>query len=127
MNDKPLRRCPQCRRFKLERLIGLPNIICRGIEHCKTVGQAAEENTRRLISQHGRLAAEEIIHDKVYGRGGKELKIPEGAKPIESPSEVEVPWWRSGQVEGTGPMSETPITPAVVKDPVRYIHTGEKD
>lgn len=127
MNDKPWKKCRQCGRMKLKRLIGLPNVVCRGAEHCKTVGQLAEENTRKLIAEHGREAAETIIDEKVYGQGGKKMKLPKGAKPVPVPTDNEVPWWRSGHVEGTGPMSETPIDPGEIKNPVKYIKTGEKD
>lgn len=68
-----------------------------------------------------------MIDAKVYGEGGKKLKLPRGAKRIQRPAEVEVPWWRSGEVEGTGPPADEPIDPASIKDPAKYIRTGEKE
>lgn len=125
--DRPLRRCPACHRLKVKRQIGLPNAICRGSENARTVGQLAEENTRRLIAEHGRERAEQLIDEKVYGQGGQKVKLPRGGRAVPEPTVNEVPWWRSGQVEGTGPRSETPIDPTTIQDPVKYVKTGAKD
>ncbi len=117
-------RCPACGEDKLKKLFGLPNAIVRGSP--RTIGQLAEDNTRKLVAKHGKEKANQLIHERSYGKGGKKLKLPSGASATERPKEVETPWFRSGEIEGTGPRSDTPINPTTIKDPVKYIKTGEK-
>jgi putative FmdB family regulatory protein len=125
MNDAPLVVCPVCRRRRLRRVLCVPNVIVRG--NPKTIGQLAEDNTRSLVAQHGKERAREMIDENTYGQGGKKLKLPKGAAVLPRPEVNEIPWFRTGEVPGTGPRSEVPIDLSKIKDKARYIRTGEKD
>lgn len=125
MGESPRRKCLACGKLSLRRLFGVPNAVVRGSPKC--VGQLAEDNTRTLVREHGRERAAEIIREKTYGRNGKRLKLPKGAKAVPRPTEVEVPWFRSGEVPGTGPRLEAPLDVTSVKNPVKYARTGDKE
>ena len=43
---KPKKKCPECKKYKLERIISPPNIFVRG--ESQTIGQLAEHNTRKM-------------------------------------------------------------------------------
>lgn len=127
MADEPLKFCPECGLPGLKKIFCVPNAIVKGASSAKTVGQLAEANTRELVNKYGQEGAEAIIHSKVYGEGGSKLTLPKGAKIVEKPDVIETPWWRSGDVPGTGPQSDTPIDPTKIADPVAYIKTGQKE
>jgi putative FmdB family regulatory protein len=122
MADEPLKFCPACGLPGLKKIFCVPNVIVKGINSAKTIGQLAEQNTKALVEKHGAERAEEIIQEKIYGKGGKKLKLPKGASIIEKPEVIETPWWRSGDIPGTGPIDMTKI-----KDPVKYVKSGEKE
>ena len=124
--EEHLLTCPACGEDKLVRVFGIPNAICRSKP--KTIGQLAAENTRQLVMKEGKERAMEIIHEKTYGKGGKKLKLPKGAKrQVEKANDtVEIPWWRTGEVQGTGPRSETPVDVSAVSNAEKYIMTGDK-
>lgn len=124
MADEPLKDCPSCGRATLERTLSLPNAICRGSPRC--VGQLMEDNTRKLVAKHGREGANEVMKKRVYGTHGKKLRLPRGAKILPRPKAVETPWFRSGEVEGTGPRSDAPLDLTRVKDVKKYVIKGEK-
>lgn len=85
----------------------------------KTVGQQAEINARRAGSeQMDRMWAAEAAK-RVGWKGPK----PEGVKE-DSGGSSEVPWWRSGAVPGVA-RSETPIDLKKIRDPAKFVQTGE--
>lgn len=125
MNDDPLETCPACKHVGfLKRLFGVPNAIVHGSPRC--VGQLAEDNTRKLVAKHGKERAKEIIHERTYGKAGKQLKLPAGVIPVSRPDSVDIPWFRSGEVEGTGPQLEKPLDITTVKNTEKFIMTGDK-
>jgi putative FmdB family regulatory protein len=121
-NDQPLRECPHCGFSLLQRVIGLPNTIVRYSP--KTVGQLAEQNTRDLVSQYGRERAQEILHERTYGPPQEKPSLP-GMKRVEKTNEVEIPWWRNSDTPGLETL-EKPLDVTTVKDPQKYVITGDK-
>ena len=120
--------CPSCQSAALVKRFGVPNFRVRGSG--KTFGSVGEDNTLALIREHGRDRAAEILHRKVYGRkGGKKLKARDGTEIVpvrKAEAETVIPWYRSGEVEGTGPRQDRPVDVTKIKDTTRYILTGEK-
>lgn len=110
--DKPLKRCPNCRRHKLERVIFTPTVICYGnIDTVTTFGQAAELNAKRM-GKEGMSNLEQKTRKK------QKLKLPRGAQRIDSASGGGRPWWRDG---------DKPLNLNKVKDPHKYVMTGDKN
>ena len=46
MKDKTKRKCPECNRFKLKRIFGVPMVFVRG--EPQTIGHWAERNTEKM-------------------------------------------------------------------------------
>lgn len=94
--------CPSCQepygqKFTLDWGTCELTTYCHNIT---TLGQQAELNSKRM------------------GKEQVQMK-EEAAKPP-----VELPWWRSGEVEGC-PKMEKPLDLKKVKDVRRYVETGE--
>jgi putative FmdB family regulatory protein len=79
----------------------------------RTFGQQAERNAKRVGKEGLRRLAEEAGRKKRYTG-----PVPDGA---ERPAPKE----KSSEIPGTQRM-EKPLDPKTVKDPVKYIETGEK-
>ena len=125
MSEPPLKKCPACKRKKLRRLFGTPNVIVRYSP--KSVMSLAEQNTRELADRVGKENVQQALRKKVYGKGGRKLKLKEGMKVVPDTGEKsETPWWRSGEVEGTGPRMDKPLDVTKVKDPKKFILKGDK-
>lgn len=125
MNDPPVSECPFCGEAP-RRIFGLPNAVCRGVENAKTLGQAAEENTRRLVGKLGVEGAKEHLHERTYGGGGQ-LKLGQGmsnaGRALHS-ERAETPWWRSGEIAGLE-RSEKPLDLSKIKNAEKYVATGD--
>lgn len=124
MSDVHLKKCPACGRNKLARILTVPNVRVRG--SAKSFGSLAEDNTYDLVQKHGAEQAKKIIHEKTYGKGGKKLKLPKGGKHIPKPEVNEIPWFRTGEIPGTGPLMEQPLDVTKIKDTKKFIMTGDK-
>lgn len=46
IHDKPLKKCPNCKKHKLERVIFSNHVYCKG--EATTVGQWAEKNSKKM-------------------------------------------------------------------------------
>jgi putative FmdB family regulatory protein len=113
-HDKPLKKCPECKKMKLQRVICIPYV--RVIKDPTTVGQLAERNTKKM----GKYEFEAREKDrKEFKKKGKEEMSKLPGSPIKKSTDA--PWYRRGT---TGPdMSLNNLTP---EQKERYIITGEK-
>jgi putative FmdB family regulatory protein len=108
MSEDSLKKCPECGKAKLYRKIYTPFVFIKG--EPTTVGHQADRNTQRL----GHYEYE----DKLAGRNNRIQKASDklleqtGGKQIERTNEL--PWWRSGKVEGL-PKEDRPINIAKAK------------
>jgi len=94
MKEKTKRKCPLCKKIKLERVIGKPMVFIRG--EPQTVGHQAERNTERM----GR-----------YELGDKEGKRKEGSKKKQTSL-------------GSGPASSRQIQGMTSEQKKKYIEKG---
>lgn len=74
IKDKPLKKCPECKKNKLERLISAPTVFVR--QDAKTLGQQADRNTKKM-GRYEKQAVEKANSDK-------RIKVKK-----------ENPWWKS--------------------------------
>lgn len=74
IKDKPLKKCPECKKNKLERLISAPTVFVR--QEAKTLGQQADRNTKKM-GTYEKEAREKADSDK-------RIKVKK-----------EKPWWKS--------------------------------
>lgn len=97
MSSKPLKKCPQCQKNTLQKLIsGGAAVIIKGTQ------TPCFDRTETLEKKKAKR--EKIARQK------KEAKAAEKKKP---------PWWR--------PRKDKKIDMSVLKNPEKYIRTGEKN
>lgn len=115
-NVKHPTKCKSCG-GKLERLCSLPVLSIKGQSRVNTVGQLAEQNSRKLGKEQIQLLEEERLARPEFSG-----KLPEGATPVKRET-AELPFWRNG--EDGAKKSDKPLDLAKVKDVQKYIKTGE--
>jgi putative FmdB family regulatory protein len=120
MADAPLVSCPNCHNDKLVKQLTAP-AYCKTSKTCKTVGQQAELNAKRLGASGLEMLA---MEDRIAKAKGREVFKDELRKAgvqgtvLDRPKET--PWYRDG-------VSEKPIDLTKIKDTTKYIKTGETD
>jgi hypothetical protein len=80
MDDKPLRKCPQCGRMQLQRLISAPSFRLKGAGWYETDFKSEKENKRNIAGD----AAEKSDTDKP---SDKKTDKKEGSKGASSTAE----------------------------------------
>lgn len=103
MIEDALLNCPECHRATLQRQIGLPFVFIKG--EPKTVGHQASRNTENM----GHYEYEDRVYQnkKRVRKASDKLVEQTGGKNITTSSEL--PWYRSGKVEGL-PKIDKPIS-----------------
>lgn len=109
MSEPHPKRCPKCGK-KISQIFDNHQVtpLCYG--NATTVGQQAEENTRKL----GREGHQKMVEADCKAR---KLKSPTKKK--------ELPWYRDGSVEGTKRLDK-PLNISKIKDTKKFIETGEQ-
>lgn len=115
--DAPIKKCPECRANKYERVFGEPNAIVRG--NPRTFGAAAEENAKRV----GKEQLDIMKSDNDFSTREFTGKLPKGAKRVARPKADFIPAWRDGSM-GT-PVMKKELNLKKVKNPQAYIETGK--
>ena len=115
--DKPLKKCPKCKKHKLERLISAPAVINMGP---KTLGTMAEKKTAKM----GKYAREKLEHDSAQRREAADNEIQRqaekmGGKPLR-PKKKDTPWYRKNSKT-----SLKKIAKMAEKQKQDYIATGK--
>ena len=111
-HDKAKRKCPECKRWKLHRIIFAPHIYT--YSEPQTVGLLAERNTKKLGKYELQKKLKDI-DDKSYI---KPSELPKNMSRIKQSKEK--PWYRPSQKID---MSLDKLTP---KQKEKYIATGKK-
>jgi len=111
MSEPHPKRCPSCGKNSLGQSFDNHNITAVVYGNPTTIGQAAEENTKRL----GKERHEKMIEDDFKAR---KLRSPK-KKP-------ETPWYRNGSIDGTEKLDK-PLEVSKIKNVKKFIETGEKE
>lgn len=98
--DKPLKRCPSCKKNGLYKIIYAPDFFVRGSDR-ETVGTAAEKNAKRV--------------------GSYKISEEQEKKKIKKGKKKENPWWRPNSNKPD--LSLNKLSPEKLE---KYIMTGEK-
>tara|TARA_R110000824_G_scaffold162282_3_gene337920 strand:- start:8315 stop:8689 length:375 start_codon:yes stop_codon:yes gene_type:complete len=104
MKDKKKRKCPECNKLKLKRLIGTPMVFIKG--EPSTVGHWAERNTQNM----GR-----------YELGDKTGQQKEANDKAKKQTAQEKPWYSKHQTASTSEVSKMSES-----EKTRYIRDGKK-
>jgi putative FmdB family regulatory protein len=118
-HDKPLVRCPACKKHKLERvhLVAPIGFVER---EPTTLGQLSDRNMKKAGKEQVKLMAEAQKRDAIAARAeaNKELQksLPEGAKILEH-KERETPWY------GDLPDKVKKASPEKIQ---KYVMTGDE-
>ncbi len=121
MNDPHPKKCPDCgvwydKGFHQDWGNKNVNGLQKGTPLC--VGQQIEKNEKKWGKELTQIKIEQELASRKNVKGKKELP----GKKIEVSNEL--PWWRSGEVQGL-PKMEKPLKLSKVKDTEKYIQTGE--
>ena len=104
MKDKKKRKCPECKKLKLQRLLGQPMIFVKGDP--STIGHWAERNTENM----GR-----------YEIGDKSGQQEEAKEKVKNQSSKEKPWYKKHQTA-----SNSEVSKMSEEQKTRYIKDGNK-
>lgn len=102
-SEEPLKICPVCEGTKLTKKIYAPFVFIKG--EPTTVGHQAARNTERMGRYEYEAKMEE--RQKRIRQASEKFLKETGGQSIEHSGEL--PWWRSGQVDGL-PKKERPLT-----------------
>jgi putative FmdB family regulatory protein len=106
------RKCPECGKLKLERLIQRTFGFMGG---CKTVGSLAEKNASKMSDEQKK----ELL-DKQKTKKFKSRSIPRGHDELATPPKPKVPWWRKDD-----PSIVKKVAKMDQKQTEKYIATGK--
>jgi putative FmdB family regulatory protein len=118
-DDKPLKKCPECRKNKLRRVLFAPYVAIRG--EPTTIGQLAEKNTREM----GKVRKEEINQEYKEQKAKEKLELlkEKNYLPKDTVKLPDNPWYND---KGENLQKELKN---VINDPKKvekFIMTGEK-
>jgi putative FmdB family regulatory protein len=116
-SEEPLKVCPDCGETKLTKKIYAPFVFIKG--EPTTVGHQAARNTEKM----GRYEYEARMEqrEKRIRQASEKFRKETGGQSIEHSGEL--PWWRSGQVEGL-PRKERPLTIEEAKKVAKEVGIG---
>lgn len=91
--DKPLKKCPECKKNKLERLISAPAVVSMGPQ---TLGGFADKKTAKM----GQYAKDKLQNDREAQREAAEERVAQEAEKIGGKAikkkKKEKKWYHSG-------------------------------
>lgn len=114
MSDKPLVKCPACKKHKLVRCIGVPMMVRDSAP--KTLGSLADRNAAKMspdekkkIAEQQRTRRDEVLYEQ----------LPKGMQRLEKPVGHKDPWYKKNQTVPTKKLGQM-----TDKQKTKYIKTG---